>query len=500
MNINVNHPPDYSSIPQDNIILEHYGINELHFESIKKYREKFSTIKPNHPWNGLEIKEFLYKIGAWGKVRNTNKEGLTLAGLLMFSEERIITEVLPQYFLEYRESLGVAGMDWSKRFTSQDGTWSGNVFDFYFKTSAELTANLNTFYQDRHIAQPDVVGCLHEALINALVHSDYDGEGGTVIEKKKSLFRFSNSGLFRISIKQALEGNISNLRNPNLFKMFILIGLCKRTGSGLKGIETTWNSDGANLFDIIQEPESERTMLTLYAKQGVLKKEHLEDVMESEPFLFPEEETQLMSDFSDLDNSINKDNNSYNSEVDSCNKQKNLMISDNSSVNKSDNFYNSDDDSCNNEANSCNKSDNSYNNEITPFIHAFNSDNSEVQIKSDEGIDSIVDDLKVEQEEEEVYAPSSEEVEEELWKVSELARRKKRLNPSTMEEIIVRLCAKRPLMLRELAHLLERTPDGLRNNYLAKLLSKGKIRLKYPNQVNHPKQAYIIVEKQNRIN
>ena len=49
-------------------------------------------------------------------------------------------------------------------------------------------------------------------------------------------------------------------------------------------------------------------------------------------------------------------------------------------------------------------------------------------------------------------------------------------------------------MLKELAYLLERTPDGLRNNYLAKLLTKGKVRLKYPDQINHPKQAYIIVK------
>ena len=63
-----------------------------------------------------------------------------------------------------------------------------------------------------------------------------------------------------------------------------------------------------------------------------------------------------------------------------------------------------------------------------------------------------------------------------------------------MEEIIVKLCTQKPLMLRELAYLLERTPDGLRNNYLAKLLGKGKIRLKYPDQINHPKQAYIIVK------
>lgn len=64
-----------------------------------------------------------------------------------------------------------------------------------------------------------------------------------------------------------------------------------------------------------------------------------------------------------------------------------------------------------------------------------------------------------------------------------------------MEEIIVSLCTQKPLMLKELAYLLERTPDGLRNNYLAKLLTKEKVRLKYPDQVNHPKQAYIAVKK-----
>ena len=83
---------------QDNLILEHYGLNELNFDTIKSYRDRFVEVKPAHPWNALETKEFLYKVGAWGKVRDTHKEGVTLAGLLLFSEERIITEVLPQYF------------------------------------------------------------------------------------------------------------------------------------------------------------------------------------------------------------------------------------------------------------------------------------------------------------------------------------------------------------------------------------------------------------------
>ncbi|MFJ5624505.1 ATP-binding protein [Peribacillus loiseleuriae] len=491
MNINVNDPPDYSSVPQDNVILEHYGINELNFESIKNYRDKFSSIKPRHPWNGLETKEFLYKIGAWGKVRNTNKEGLTLAGLLMFSEERIITEVLPQYFLEYRESLEeIMTGNWSQRFTSQDGTWSGNVFDFYFKTSADLAADFNDSYTDSSFTHSDAVSCLHEALINALVHSDYYGEGGIVIEKERNLFRFSNPGLFRISVEQALEGNISNLRNPNLFKMFLLIGLCKRTGSGLKKVEITWENYGEGAFDLTQAPESERTVLMLHVKSNLIEEEELvEEIVESDHFLSFGDEISLMESSDDVDNSVNKEDNSYN-------KKGSSVSNEGDSLNKGDDSYNNNSNSYNTDSNSFNKENNSVNKENSPFVSTSNSVNSEVHVTNYEKIDITRIDSIDEQKEKETNLSSLEEVEEELWEIAELARRKRRLKPSTMEEIIVRLCTKKPLRLKEMAYLLERTPDGLRNNYLVKLLNNEKIRLKYPDQLNHPKQAYIVVKKQ----
>jgi ATP-dependent DNA helicase RecG len=451
--VNIHHPPDYSSVPQDNAILENYGINELNFESIKKYRERFSALKPSHPWNGLEMKEFLYKIGAWGKVRNTNKEGLTVAGLLMFSEERIITEVLPQYFLEYRENLEETLFeDWSKRFTSQDGTWSGNVFDFYFKASTDISHDFHALYPNDRWTQADgtaALSCLHESLINALVHADYYGEGGIVIEKEMDLLRFSNPGLLRVPVEQALEGNISNLRNPNLFKMFILIGLCKRTGSGLKGIKITWANYGENAFDLIQDPTSERTILTLYAKHDVLYKEQPEEVTENNLSLFPKEDELFLANFDDIESSYNNETDSMNSEVENMNSYNNVQ-----------------------------------------------------QADIGEQADIIINDSENEDHEEEASQSLSQlspkEIEEKLWEISELARRKKRLAPAVMEEIIVSLCAQKTLMLRELAYLLDRTPDGLRNNYLAKLLDKGKIRLKYPNQVNHPKQAYIIVKQKEK--
>lgn len=489
--LSVKTTPDYLSIPQDNVILENYGINELSFESVKKYREKFSSIKPNHPWNGLEIKEFLYKIGAWGKARNTNKEGLTLAGLLMFSEERIITEILPQYFLEYREHTEeILNQDWFQRFTSQDGTWSGNVFDFYFKASENLVTNLQdyTSIQDDRTA---IFPCLHESLINALVHADYYGGGGIVIEKEKELFRFSNPGLFRISLEQALEGSISNLRNPNLFKMFILIGLCKRTGSGLKGIATVWKKNGDDTFHLSQDIESERTALTLYLNKDFEEVQKLSiKNTDDDLFLFPEEDSPIMENFVDLQNSYNNESNSLNSEENSYNNKIN-------SINNGINSYINGNSSINNESNSVNSGNNSYNNELFSFTSdtdAMNSDNSERNTISEESIDIVALNLIDNSESDKGSVSFSKEIEAKLWEISEIARRKKRLSPDVMERIIVELCNQKPLMLKELAELLGRTPDGLRNNYLAKLLAKRKLRLKYPNQINHPKQAYMIIK------
>ncbi|RAK20538.1 hypothetical protein B0I26_104191 [Anoxybacillus vitaminiphilus] len=465
MNKNTIYSTDHSSVLQDNLILEHYGLNELNFESVKNYRERFAAAKPNHPWNGLETKEFLYKIGAWGKLRNSSKEGVTLAGLLMFSEERIITEVLPQYFLEYRENLSnIVNGTWSKRFTSQDGTWSGNVYDFYFKVMSHIVAD--------SFVEQTIRPALHEALINAIVHCDYDGEGGIVVEKEQNLFRFSNPGLFRTSVEQAFEGGVSNLRNPNLFKMFILIGLCKRAGSGLKSIELTWKQQRWPKPELVQHLQSKRTILTLSILAGVHQhKDYMSHIDEELDF--------FVTDVSAEDNSINKKSNSVNKKLNSMNKEGNSMNKTINSENKAPNSINKEINSINKASNSLNNSNNSVNKEL-------NSVNNNQVSRLMQYMEEKVDETR--------NKTAQEEMEDELWRIAELARKKKRLSPAVMEEIILQLCSKRPLMLKELAYLLERTPDGLRNNYLAKLLSEGKIKLKYPDQPNHPKQAYMVAK------
>ncbi len=446
---------------RDGLILEHYGVNELHFDSVKSYRNRFMAVKPNHPWNGLETKEFLYKIGAWGKLRDSGREGLTLAGLLMFSEERVITEVLPHYFLEYRDDTHTFGDErWSDRVTSQDGTWTGNLHDFYFMVMPRLTSGLQVPFQLQGTVRHDetaVHTALREALVNAIVHADYEGERGIVVERERTSFAFSNPGLLRVPISQALEGGVSDLRNPNLCKMFLLIGLGERAGSGLFNIRQTWRDREWEIPQFLQQETPARTTFILRMISV--------DTQENE------------EKFRTIGDSYNKKHGSVNKESDSDNigfKSLNNVLS---SFNKENKSLNNEFISYNKEDNSGNKKGNFYNNEMKSLnnVDLADSTDGETDLEEKEGLEG------------------GEGTEEELWKISELARKRKRLSPKVMEEIIVRLCVHRPLRLKELADMLERTPDGLRNNYLAKLLREGRIRLKYPDQVNHPKQAYITV-------
>jgi len=433
----------------DSLILEHYSLSELNFETVSHYRERFARVKPSHPWNGLETKEFLYKIGAWGKLRDSSKEGLTLAGLLMFSEERIITEVLPQYFLEYREHADANGTGWTKRFTSQDGTWSGNVYDFYFRVLAEL---------ERHVWSEEGRMMLGEALVNALVHADYGEEGGIAVEKEDGAFRFANPGRFRIPVEAAMAGQMSNLRNPNIFKMFLLIDVCKRAGSGLKRMHDMQERVLVQPVDISQQANPDRTVVTLCPLLFPAEVGATIETETGESLQQPEQEWTEQDDREIEKSFINNESNSININTNSVNNEPNF-------INNIQNSVNSEVNSVKKSANSINKQPNSINNES-------NSGNSEMNVY-------------------ELGGGEEERIDERLWKMAELARRKKRLAPAVMEEMIVRLCRERPLRLKELATLLERTPDGLRNNYLGKLLEEGKIRLKYPDQPNHPRQAYI---------
>ncbi len=256
---------DQSAESIDGKILETLTISDLNADSIRSYRMMFRNKKPNHVWTKLGDEEFLMRIGAANKGEDHGMHP-TLAGLLFFGDFMTILNEVPNFFLDYRERLSTETR-WSDRVCSGDGTWSGNVFDFYFKIIDRMTSDVKRpFKLDSKLLRVDdtpIHASLREALANALIHADYYGRCGIVVDKEFRKITISNPGTFRIGIDAAIAGGISDARNSRIFNMFSLIDVGERSGSGLCDLYNNWKEYGYKTPVLCEMVDPDRISLTL---------------------------------------------------------------------------------------------------------------------------------------------------------------------------------------------------------------------------------------------
>ena len=276
----------------DNQVLPHFGIEDLSVETLQAYRQTHATLNPGHLWTSLRDAQFLKSIGGWKRNRETGQEGITIAGLLMFGTFQTIQEVFPNYVLDYQERMDEAEASrWSDRITL-DGTWSGNLYDFYRKVYPKLIADLKVPFELKDgLRQSDspVHVALREALANALVHADYRERSRVFILKKKDGFAFTNPGLMRVPLEFAVEGGEPDCRNRSLQAMFRFVNIGEQAGTGIPKILSGWEGQHWRRPSLkeIREP-SNRTRLEMQMLS-----------------LFPQEEIERLSLY--LDAFLNKD-------------------------------------------------------------------------------------------------------------------------------------------------------------------------------------------------
>lgn len=262
---------DAGPITQDNKIITEVQLDLLNEETIAHYRQRFILIHEGHVWNDLSSIEFLEKLGAAKINQEDGKVYPTAAGLLMFGNESEILYEYPQYFLDYQEHFDET-IRWSDRFVSSSGEWSGNVFDFFFKTYNKLTEDVKKPFVLEGITRIDdtpVHKAIREILVNTIVNADYYGRGGVVIKKYKDRLSFENPGTFRISLKEAIDGGMSDPRNATLLKMFSMIDIGERAGSGIPGVFSVWDKEFGIVPEYSQKLSPERTTTILKLSQAL---------------------------------------------------------------------------------------------------------------------------------------------------------------------------------------------------------------------------------------
>lgn len=255
---------DASVKTQDMLILEEMNLSVFNRESVRSYRQRMRLSRPGHVWEALDDEDFLLKLGAVG-IGSDGKKHPTSAGLLMFGNEYDILREYNAYFLDYQEQFD-ADTRWTDRIISSSGDWSGNVYDFYFRVYNKLTQDIKVpFKMEGGVRVDDtaVHQALREALANCLVNADYYGRQGLVIVKKRNEILFSNPGGFRIEIATAKSGGVSDPRNGTMLKMFNLIDIGERAGSGIPNIFRVWREQGWKEPAITETYEPDRITLSL---------------------------------------------------------------------------------------------------------------------------------------------------------------------------------------------------------------------------------------------
>jgi ATP-dependent DNA helicase RecG len=250
----------------DQRILAGRTVADLHAETLKQYRKHFSARNLNHPWLNLDDQGFLEALRGYRRDPATGTEGLTLAGALMFGTTLLLgqPDAAPKYFVDYREKLDPK-LRWTDRLIP-DGYWEGNLYQFYMRSWPKLTQDLKVPFRldgPTRLDETEVHTALREAVVNALVHSDYSAPGAVVIERYRDRFVIENPGMLLMPMQQVRRGGVSECRNKALQVMFRMIGGGDQAGSGYARIQAGWHSQHWRAPALATQAGPDRVMLTM---------------------------------------------------------------------------------------------------------------------------------------------------------------------------------------------------------------------------------------------
>lgn len=496
---------DSSDESADSRILEHFGIQDIDTLSLQQYRNRFRSHKLNHPWINEDDKGLLIKLGAWRHDRKNNQEGLTVAGLLMFGTDDAIREALPQYHVDYREKMSAdPAIRWTDRLTI-DGTWQPNLFQFYTKVILRLYSDLKTpFVLDKDLfrkGEAEVHEAVREALVNALIHADYAGMGGIVIEKLPHRFIFSNPGTLLVSLDQLLQGNISECRNKALQTMFTMIGVAEKAGSGMDKIRKGWESQHWRTPFVKEQTQPDRVywelpMMSLIPEES---EAHLQALFGDEFRHLSKMEVQALvtADVEGFIDNMRLRQVTGNHATDITRilqglVSKGALVQEGRTRGTRYRLPNS----VHNELYSPHKQVYSPHKGISGYPHKRisgyphkhdDSPDKDIHLLATKDVDLFDSYVEGEQE--------SNANLELLRQISAPARKNKRLPPKRVEQIIKKLCNGRWLSRRQLSELMNRNMEGLRMRFLMPMVEHGLLELRYPDKPNRVDQAYTLAKK-----
>ncbi|MCP3887867.1 MAG: hypothetical protein GY702_03190 [Desulfobulbaceae bacterium] len=407
-------------------------------------------------------------------------------------------------------------MRWIDRLVP-DGTWSGNLFDFYRRVYRKLTTDIKvpfTLKDGQRQEDTPVHEAIREALVNTLVHADYTGRLSVLVVKRPDLFGFRNPGNMRISVEQAVQGGESDCRNRIIHQMFLMIGLGERAGSGVPKIFSGWKSCDWRPPALYEKDEPEQTllelrMLDLFPPEVVSKlRAYLgsayDGLSELERLILATVATEQVTTHNrimeisvdhshDLTQAFQRlvkagwlkssghgrgtvyhrpggglptPEQVFGEALPTAVTSSVHLISDSEHLEESSEHLNESSEHLQEGAEGSKRTKEGF-----FLVHGLSK--------------PLIDDP---------YA-LSQDIRQDLIVEAIEAQKRKKMPKKELDAVILNLCADYFITLQVLAQLVNRTPDALRQRYLKRLVDEGRLMLAFPTAPTHPQQAYTTVQE-----
>lgn len=258
---------DKAETSPDTQLITELSLTDLNTETVIRYHAAFSALHSKAALAQLDFPEFLCQLGAAKKASDSSYHP-TAGGLLMFGHYPDILRCFPGFSLRYCEEadpLSPSNNTSDKTTKCKTDTdfaaqSSFNLYEFYTYV-CEKFDQIASFDTDNELLHQ----ALREALVNALVHADYRSNSGTglSITQTADNLLITNPGSFRVKVKEAINGRVSDPRNTALGTMF---GLILPRGGGRRGLPAilgAWEGQGWPAPRIREDFDPDRITLVL---------------------------------------------------------------------------------------------------------------------------------------------------------------------------------------------------------------------------------------------
>ena len=260
---------DSNEESNDELPIEYYTMDDIDIPTLDRYRRRFQTENPDHIWNDLDNKSFLRQLGGYYVDRQQQKEGLTMAGLLMFGKGLSIRERFSNLRLDFIDK---SNLEYGERYSDRltyDGTWENNLYNFMRMVTPRLTQDLPRPFKLEGMQRKDdtpLHKAVREAFTNSIIHADFMINGILKVEKLDNGLIFTNPGLLKLPLEQIYAGGESKARNQHIQIMLRMIGLGENIGSGFPSILKAWQDEDWECPVLTEQPDLLQVKLQLKIK------------------------------------------------------------------------------------------------------------------------------------------------------------------------------------------------------------------------------------------